>query len=239
MPSQSNKSDAVTATSISTFEIFSNLSIDDRRTVASLMRARTYEAGEYVISNSHESSEVYFLISGQVKACAFSENGKQIYFEDLTAGMMFGEFAAIDQGPRSNDCIVMQESRLCVLSREKFLHIIHNYPAVLESVLQRLVRLIRYQMQRVYEFSSCSVNQRIRFEILRLVSETASTDSTIVIERPPTHSDIAARISTHREAVTRELKNLESLGVITWRRGNYCVHDRAKLAELATSNGTH
>jgi len=224
----------VSIASISTFEIFANLSREDREEIAQLMRTRRYEAGAHVISTAHISSDVYFLVSGQVRACAFSENGKQIYFEDLGPGKMFGEFAAIDEGPRSNDCIAMRESQLVVLSSDQFKHVLHTYPAVLDSVLRRLVRIVRYQMQRVYEFSSCSVSQRIRFEILRLVPQSVSSDTPIVIENPPTHADIAARISTHREAVTRELKNLESMGIITWRRGNYCVHDRVQLAELAT-----
>jgi CRP/FNR family transcriptional regulator, cyclic AMP receptor protein len=36
---------------------------------------------------------------------------------------------------------------------------------------------------------------------------------------PPTHAELAARVSTHREAVSRELKSLERTGLIDRRRG--------------------
>ena len=60
--------------------------------------------------------------------------------------------------------------------------------------------------------------------------------SAVKFEDVPTHADIASRISTHREAVTRELKNLEKLGVINWRPGNYVVHDITALEALAQTS---
>jgi len=51
----------------------------------------------------------------------------------------------------------------------------------------------------------------------------------IVLLEVPTHAEIAARISTHREAVTREIKILELSGAISWGKGKHIVHDVTQL----------
>jgi CRP/FNR family cyclic AMP-dependent transcriptional regulator len=53
------------------------------------------------------------------------------------------------------------------------------------------------------------------------------------ISAPPTHSEIASRISTHREAVTRELNRLSRLGIIERKGGAILVKDVKRLADGA------
>jgi len=227
------------STMVGTFDLFRGLSSKELALIAPLMRLRRYDVGNYIITAAHNDSEAYFLINGSVRVCAFSANGKQVHFEDLIAGNLFGEIAAIDKGERSGDCIALQQVTLAVMSSEQLLQVAQQYPAVLNALLCRLTGMIRRQMKRVYEFSSCSVSQRIRFELLRLASEVekeaARRGQSIHIPSPPTHADIATRVSTHREAVTRELKKLESLGVIQWRPGSHWIHDMKTLVELASS----
>ncbi len=53
-----------------------------------------------------------------------------------------------------------------------------------------------------------------------------------VISPPPTHQEIADRVSTRREAVARELKQLERDGHLRRRRGALVIADAAALAEM-------
>ena len=46
---------------------------------------------------------------------------------------------------------------------------------------------------------------------------------------PPTHSELAARVSSHREAVTRELGALKRAGLIERRRGAIALLDAERL----------
>ncbi len=58
------------------------------------------------------------------------------------------------------------------------------------------------------------VKNRVRAELLRLASESKNSDGSATIESMPTHAEIASRVITHREAVTRELSDLEKLGLL-------------------------
>lgn len=225
----------VKAATLSTFEIFEALSIEDRELIAQSMALRHFEPGSTLISASENRSEVFFLLSGTVRAFASSVGGKQVQYEDLTAGSMFGELSAIDGQPRGNDCVAINQVLVAVMEADSLMGVMRDHPAVMKAVMVRLATLTRKHMRRVYEFSTENVGTRVRLEILRMIQEAGAEieNTSIRFEKVPTHSDIASRISTHREAVTRELKNLEKLGLIDWRPGNYVVHDAVALKKIA------
>lgn len=225
-----------TASTIDCFKIFETLTAEQRGSVAQKMSCKEYRSGAFIIPSADDTGQVYFLVSGQVRACAYSHSGKQVYFEDLMPGMMFGELAAIDNGERTSDCICTEPSVVASLSRQAFLDLLEAYPEAKSQILIRLVALVRLQLQRVYEYTSYSVNQRIRFELLRLISEEGGGEPPIRLKAVPTQAELADRISTHREAVSRELKLLEREGLITWSRDNHVVHDPARLMKLARLN---
>ena len=227
---------SVSGTVLGTFEIFKMLDIATRDEIALKLRMHQVDKGQFVISGQGADTDVYFLISGRIRVCTFALGGKQIHFEELRSGMMFGELSAIDGMSRSSDCISLDVCHLAVMSSDCFKAILSEHSQVQHAVLIRLAGMVRANMQKVYEFGALSVSQRVRCELLRLASEAKSDASEIVLNSVPTHAEIAARISTHREAVTREVKALETTGLITWRKNKYAIHDIAGLSELVMSD---
>lgn len=220
------------AVTLSLFDIFRDLDARHRDEIAARMTCREYPAGKYVISTGAAGS-VYLLISGTVRACAYSEQGKQVYFDDLTSGMFFGELSAIDDGPRTGDCLCITTCQIATFDRRTFLELLKEYPSVNNAVLVRLVSMIRRQMQRIYEYTTYSVNQRIRFELLRLAHEAGDQQEPVLLHSVPTQTELADRISSHREAVSRELKILEREGLIKWSRKQHTILDRNGLLNRA------
>ena len=229
-----NKPEAskVSGTVLGTFEIFQMLDIATRDEIADELQMRQVNKGQFVISSASVDTDVYFLNSGRIRVCTFAQAGKQIHFEELHSGMMFGELSAIDGLSRSSDCISLEDCHLVVMSSEQFKAVLKKYSQVQHAVLIRLAGMVRANMRKVFEFGALTVSQRIHCEILRLASEARSESTEIVLKSAPTHAEIAARISTHREAVTREVKSLETTGLITWKKNNYVIHDIAKLSDL-------
>jgi len=225
-----------TALTLGFFDIFQSLTSAERDAIASKMTCKEYQSGSFIIPSVEDDGHVYFLISGRVKACAYTHAGKQVHFQDLAPGTMFGELAAIDNGERTSDCICTENSVIASLGKQAFLDLLEEYPSAKSEVLLRLVGLVRYQLQRVYEYTSYSVNQRVRFELLRLMSEGGGGKPPISLRSVPTQAELADRISSHREAVSRELKLLESEGLITWRRNQHIIHDPVSLMKRAQSN---
>ena len=109
-----------------------------------------------------------------------------------------------------------------------------DHPSFAESLLVHLVTQVRSLTERVFEFSTLAVRGRVRTELLRLARQRPAGDAdTVVLSPAPKHAEIAHRISTHREAVTRELSRLEELGVIAREGRSLRIRDLAALKELS------
>jgi len=76
------------------------------------------------------------------------------------------------------------------------------------------------------------VNNRIQAEVLRLANLAPREGRAARIGAAPTHAEIASRISTHREAVTRELNRLSRIGIIERRDDALLVKDVDRLAAM-------
>jgi CRP/FNR family transcriptional regulator, cyclic AMP receptor protein len=96
----------------------------------------------------------------------------------------------------------------------------------------QLVSKIRALTTRVYEFSTLVVSNRIQAELLRLAIDALRSGSCTRIAPAPTHTEIASRVSTHREAVTRELARLSRLGFIEKEKNALVVKDLERLTEM-------
>ena len=94
------------------------------------------------------------------------------------------------------------------------------------------MRNVRSLTKRVYEFSTLAVNNRIQAELLRLASLAPREGKGARVNPAPTHAEIASRVSTHREAVTRELNRLARIGIIERQTGALIVRDLERLAAM-------
>lgn len=222
----------LTAESLIGVEVFRGLRAADRSKLAALCHGRRYAANERILSHKDETRDVYFIVSGKVRVTIYSLGGKEITFRDQSAGEMFGELGAIDGEPRSAHVMALEDSLLASMSRETFWEVLAGYPQVAEFTLKRLATLVRALSGRVFEFSTLAVRNRIHAELLRLARENSHDDNTATIAPSPTHADIASRISTHREAVTREYHDLSEAGLIEQRRGELVINDIARLESM-------
>jgi CRP/FNR family transcriptional regulator, cyclic AMP receptor protein len=177
---------------------------------------RRAEAGAWVLDYRDENTDVFFILRGRLRVSVLSSD-REVILRDLADGDFFGELAAIDGRPRSAGIVAITDAEIGRMSAARFREAIHHHPHVCDGVMLRLAGEIRKLAERVNEFSTMNVGSRLRSELLRL-SRPGAEDGTAIVTPPPTHLELAARISTHREAVTRELKSLERAGLIERRR---------------------
>ena len=195
-------------------------------------RWRNFEADQVIINLDDDSTDVYFIIWGDVRVTVFSETGKTVIIHDMKTGDHFGEFAAIDGGRRSASIVAQSRTIVACMPDQMFRDLLAEVPELSLIVMKRMVGSLRTLVERVVEFSTLGVRNRIHAELLRLARAGRIVDGTGRISPPPTHAEIAARISTHREAVTRELKALERSDLLERTRGAYVVKNIAELERM-------
>jgi len=193
---------------------------------------RRYAPGESIVGYLDQSDEVFFIISGEVRVTIYSLAGKAVSFRELGPGEVFGEYPAIDQGPRSASVEARTSCLVATLPGAAFRELIESEPMVAQAMLPQLVTKIRALTTRVYEFSTLAVSNRIQAELLRLANLGTKDGTGARVDPAPTHTEIAARVSTHREAVTRELTRLARIGIIEREKNALLVTDLERLAEM-------
>jgi CRP-like cAMP-binding protein len=212
--------------------IFANLAADARKRIEQLCAWRLYKPGESIIDYLDASDDVFFIIEGQARVTIYSVAGKAVSFRELGPGDVLGEYPAIAGGERSASVEAHTSCHVASMSAAAFREILQTEPAVAQALLVQLVTKVRSLTTRIYEFSTLAVRNRIQAELLRLASLAPREGKGARIVPPPTHLEIASRISTHREAVTRELNRLSRIGAIERRSGALLVKDIERLEEM-------
>jgi CRP-like cAMP-binding protein len=89
---------------------------------------------------------------------------------------------------------------------------------------------------RVIEYGLLPVPTRIKLELFRLAQRQMRGPNSAEIHPAPTHMEIASRVATHREAVTRELRRLAKSGIVVRQGRRLLIADldalRSSLGDL-------
>ncbi len=222
----------ISAGALSAVEIFYDVSFNERKMIADKCRGLQFDVGDMITADDDIGNDVYFIISGKVRITIYTASGKEICFGEQVAGEMFGELAALDKKPRSAYVVSLSDTVIAAMSADNFQWILQLYPSIMLRTFMHCTRLIRLLSQRVVEFSSLDVRNRLHIELLRLAWKNMNDANTATISPAPRHAELANRISTHREAISRELTELSSTGLIRKRKNCLHIDDVIKLENM-------
>jgi CRP/FNR family cyclic AMP-dependent transcriptional regulator len=216
--------------------IFCGLSPDVLASLSRRCHWRRYSAGQTIVQYQDEGRDVFFILTGRVCAVYYSASGREVRFSDIPAGELFGEFAAIDGEPRTADVVAVTETLIASMSAELFWEILRRHDSVCAAILCRLTGIARATQRRIVEFSTLPVRSRLHAELVRMARTCAPDGSTAIISPAPKHAEIASRISTHREAVTRELNELTRAKLIAKRGSDLIIYDTEMLESMVEAS---
>ncbi|MEO0752945.1 MAG: Crp/Fnr family transcriptional regulator [Pseudomonadota bacterium] len=197
----------------------------DRALLISKLTMRRCRRDEVVLTQQDEDTVVFVTLDGLARATIFSDDGKIVTYRDIHAGDMFGEMAAIDGAPRSASVVAVTDLQVGVLTSAQFEETVESSKSFRWALLRYFSQQTRSLTQRIFEFSTMLARERLIQELLRLAGVGDAEDGAFVISPAPTHFDLAARISTHREAVSREMSALTKSGLISKDSGYLHLHD--------------
>lgn len=216
--------------SLASLPLLERIAPESLKKIEKQAKRLNYLKGQEIIARSEDLNDVYILVGGLARVLVFSANGKAVGFRRINPGDLFGEFSAIGGDGRSASVEAVTNCAVISMSPGFFQELMENDPAFMGAVLNHLVGLLRALTSRIVEFSTLPVKNRIHSELLRMARE--SRDNAHSISPAPTHSEIAQRISTHREAVSREISRLKRRGIIERRGRVLAVRDVEQLQRM-------
>ena len=217
---------------LSGIELLSDLGSIDLKEIENCCSYKYWKVQEQIIDQQSKSTDVYFVINGNVRVANYSISGRIISFADLGAGSYFGELSALDGQPRSASILALTNCLLAAFPQGKFISLLKDHSSISLKVMRSLAQIVRTSTDRIMDLSTLAANNRVQADLLRLANECIDVDISAEISPIPIHSDIASRVSTSRETVARVLMNLAKRGIIERQKKVLVVKDVKQLREM-------
>ncbi|MBL1106630.1 Crp/Fnr family transcriptional regulator [Streptomyces sp. 5-8] len=209
------------------------------KALLSLGTPRTYAPGETLLGEGRQETFVLLLMTGVTKVTALSENGDTALLAVRLGGELVGEFAALDNGPRSATVTAAGAVTVRRIGQRDFLGCLDRYPAAALAVSRMLVRKNRWSVRRRGEFGSCPVATRVARVLLDLVEDYGRPQGDGVLIGPRlTQAEIAGLVGAGERRVHHALGELAHRGVVQVGYSRLTILSPDELRMSARLTGT-
>ncbi len=210
--------------------LFSGLTEDELRAVATVASADAFEAHQTVFREGEAGSTVYVIRSGHATALREHPDGRVITLARFGPGDIFGELAVLDNQRRSATIQAVDELETIAILGPDMQRLLGEHPAIALKLIVALGRKLRETNERVAGLSFQTVQSRVARVLSQLAqaarSEGAGEHDVLITS---TQAQVARLAGSSRESASRFLAVLERAGIITQGRGRLTVHDPAAL----------
>jgi len=129
------------------FSLFRNVDIHDLEALSALMERKTLETGYQLFQKDDPGDAMFLIRSGHVRIFMRDDQGTEITFRLYGAGNLVGEFALVDEKPRSASAMVSETAEVLILRRETFLTYLREHPMLGVEMMRSLAERVRYTTQ--------------------------------------------------------------------------------------------
>jgi CRP-like cAMP-binding protein len=207
--------------------LFSHLKDAQLREIASRCTTAEFRKGSVIFQKTDMSTELYIVNSGSLKAVLSDEDGDEMVLARFEKGAFFGELSLLDGKGRSATVVADKDSVLSVLSKDVFFQLIMKDPKIAVSLMTTLVERLRGADELIESLAFQEVGERLVRALLDGAAKGAASAAGFVSGEKLTHKELAARIGSSREAVSKCMKVLVSKGIVKESEGRFLIAENA------------
>jgi len=185
---------------------FDELPDDVLKEIAQNMHLRIYERGDMLFWEGEPCAGLHMIESGSVKLYRISPQGRHYIIAVMSEGATCNEVPAFDGGENPVNVEALEASRVWVIESQVLRELVLSNSEFALKILGRFGQNLRHLVKKVSELAFFQVTNRLA----RLITEMPNEDPNLHW----THEELAARLGTVREVVSRSLRELEKSGAI-------------------------
>ncbi|MBI1954814.1 MAG: Crp/Fnr family transcriptional regulator [Acidobacteria bacterium] len=231
--------------------------LDDRQieTLAQRAVVRRAEPGELLFAEGDPCMGLYVIVSGAVKILKESAQGREQVLAIERKGGVVAELPVFDGGPYPASCVPLEPSLLLFISKQDFRLCCRQDPELALKVLASVGNRLRHLVGIIEELSFLTVRTRLAALLLQIVQEQAPQKAAnsssagakaregvsrkiaepLRVPLRMTQQEMAARIGTVRELVSRNLGRLQAEGILRLEGHTLVIEDLRRLEQEALS----
>jgi CRP/FNR family cyclic AMP-dependent transcriptional regulator len=153
---------------------------------------------------------LFLVVRGEVKISLNNEEGREVVVAIVGPGGIVGLVSMLDGGPQPANASTVTPSRLARFNGDDFSSWMRRHGVSQAPLLLELGRCVRQAYQKIGEHALLSVKERLLSALLEIAEREGEPerDGASIVFTRPTHQELADRIGSSREVVSRVLKEL-------------------------------
>jgi CRP-like cAMP-binding protein len=213
--------------------LFAGLIESELQALAGRSVERRFGAGEMLFWEGEPCAGIFLLVEGSVKIFKTSAGGREMMLALETAPATVAELPLFDGGPYPASVRAVDDVVSLFINKADFQQVCRHFPDVALKVLAVVGQRLRQLVMIVESITFGSVTQRLA----RLLLDAEKQAGAEEFEFPITHQELASRLGTVREVVSRNLARFRAEGLIRIQGRHLAILDKAGLAREAEAQG--
>ena len=189
-----------------------------------------YAAGEEIFAKGSPGQSMMAVLRGSVKMTSLSPDGREVVFNTMETGEIFGEIALLDGRERSADAMALTDCELLVLYRRDFLPFLQRRADICIMLLEILCQRLRHTTEQVEDVSFVTLGSRMAKALLRLAHPESGGAKPAVLR--VTQQELGNIVGGARESVNRQLQAWQKAGLIEVGKGSIAIRDLGGLQRI-------
>ena len=203
--------------------------------IASAERFREvrFRKDEMLFARGDAGNHLYIVADGQIRLAISTSEGRELSFQIVGPGDLFGEIALLDGHTRSAGAIALGPTLAYSLERSEFQRLRTAHSSISDATIAYLCRRLREVSDKLETIALYPLDIRLaRFLLSALKDRPDTPGRRTPLELRYSQGELAQLLGASRPKLNAALAALERAGSIG-RTSDRLFCDRAKLAELA------
>ncbi|PKK83613.1 MAG: transcriptional regulator [candidate division Zixibacteria bacterium HGW-Zixibacteria-1] len=196
---------------------------------AAIARFMEIDKDKIIFFEGDPAEGFYVLLSGRVRIYKASPDGKEYTIHIIKPGQLFAEAAIFKGHEYPANCATVENSSVAYFPKDAFLNLLKKYPEISLKIIGSLASFVRDFNRQVEELSLKEVPARLASYLLNLAEQKGSNS----VYLDSTKTELANRLGTISETLSRNLKKLSDLGVISVNGREISIIDKNRLNNIA------
>lgn len=217
--------------------MFHNLPEETLADLASHASEHKFGQGQILFTAEAPADGFYIVITGSVRAFRVNLDGREQTIHVEHAGGTLAEVAVFDGGAYPSTAMAEENSEVLFVSRQSIHRFLLRYPEAALSMLSYMAKKLRAVASLAEQLALKDVSQRLATLLLEEAGRNGPdlTDGAS-FSLPLSHTQLASRLGSVREVVTRGLQKLAHMGIIEMHGHRVVVLDVQALRAQAENH---
>lgn len=195
--------------------MFHNLAAEALTDLASHAFERKFMQGQILFTTGAPADGFYIVLSGSVRAFRVNIDGREQTIHVEHAGGAVAEVAVFDGGTHPSTAMAEENSEVLFLSKRYIHRFLLQYPEASLSILSYMAKKLRTIASLAEQLALKDVSQRLAALLLEEARcDTPNLTDGVSFSLPLSHTQLASRLGSVREVVTRAIQKLVHLKII-------------------------